>query len=74
MLFAYCAVIFVMPVLMNAVSIIWIIAEDVQKSAAHAQKNVQVWQQPKRYTIKRKDPCEVFFVAKGRFELPTFGL
>ena len=57
---------------MNAVSIIWIIAGDAQKSAAHAQKNVQVWQQP-RHAHKKVSVKETF-VAKGRFELPTFGL
>jgi hypothetical protein len=42
MLFANCAVTFVMPVLMNAVLMIWIIAEDAQKSAGRVLKNAQV--------------------------------
>ena len=52
MLFANCAVIFVMTVLMNAVSIIWIIAEDAQKSAAHAQKNAQELSAPGAVSLK----------------------
>jgi hypothetical protein len=75
MLFASYAQIFAIHVEKNAISMIWIIAGYAQKFVFIAPKNVQAWLQRKSFDQKKKvSMLGRLFVAKGRFELPTFGL